>query len=246
VTGKYYRLLHRLEGFGKLRDEERQGLIDAVARERQFAAREDLIQQRKHSEGVHIILSGFACRYKLLPDGRRQILGFLLPGDLCDMRGFLLRRMDHSIGALTQVSTALIPSEALHGLLSRFPGFAHTLWCSTVIEDSVTREWIVNVGTRSAFERVAHLFCELFWRLEAIGMTRDNECDLPITQVELGDTLALSSVHVNRTVMDMRRTGLVRLHSGRLELLDREALRSAAGFDPGYLHLDGCNPLADD
>jgi hypothetical protein len=97
------------------------------------------------------------------------------------------------------------------------------------------------VGYRSALQRVAHLFCEVFWRLEAVGLTRDNLCQLPLTQIELGDTLALSSVHVNRTLMYMRRANLVRLHRGQLEILDRSGLTAAAGFDPNYLHLEGGN-----
>jgi CRP-like cAMP-binding protein len=244
VRRKYDRLLRKLELFGKLTDEDKHALISAVSHERHFSPREDIIQQRRGCEGVHLILGGFACRYKLQADGRRQILGFLLPGDICDIRACLLHHMDHSICALNTVTTALIPSEPMLGLLGRSPRLARTLWCSTIMEDSITREWIINVGHRTAFERAAHLFCEMFWRLESLGMTRGNECDLPITQIELGETLALSSVHVNRTVMDMRRANLVRLHGGLLELLDRDALQSAGGFDPGYLHLEGAHPLA--
>jgi CRP-like cAMP-binding protein len=212
--------------------------------ERHFAPGEDLIHERKQTEGVFVIAEGFACRYKLLKDGRRQIVGFLLPGDMCDLRVFLLKRMDHSIAALSAVSAALIPPESALDLLDRFPRLTRALWWTTAVEDSITREWVVNVGYRTAFERVAHLFCEIFWRLEAVGLAHDNKCPLPLTQIELGDTLALSSVHVNRTLMHMRREELVRLHRGQLELLNRKALEQAAGFDPNYLHLEGGNPGA--
>jgi CRP-like cAMP-binding protein len=193
---------------------------------------------------VFVILSGVACRYKLLPDGRRQIVGFLLPGDMCDLRVFLLRRMDHSICALGQVEAALIPPDAVVSLIETYPRMSRALWWTTIVEDSMTREWVVNVGYRTAFERVAHLFCEVFWRLEAVGLVRGNQCELPLTQIELGDTLALSSVHVNRTLKQMRRDNLVKFQGGELELLDRQALQAAAGFDPGYLHLEGGNPMA--
>ena len=113
------------------------------------------------------------------------------------------------------------------------------LWWSTLVEEAITHEWIVNVGHRTAFERMAHLFCEIFARLQVVGLTHENRCELPLTQTELADTLALSAVHVNRTLMDMRRAQLVTFHARQLVIHDREALQSVAGFDPGYLHLEG-------
>lgn len=238
------RLLRKLERFCSISEEEQRALLGAISAERTFAPGADLIHEHRPTEGVFVIVDGFACRYKLLPSGRRQIIGFLLPGDMCDLRVFLLRRMDHSIAALGPVSALLIPPDAALDLLESSTRLTRALWWTTVVEDSITREWIVNVGYRSAFERVAHLFCEIFWRLESVGLTRDNQCHLPLTQIELGDTLALSSVHINRTLMGMRRAHLVNLHRGHLELLNRPALERAAGFDPTYLHLDGANTLA--
>jgi CRP-like cAMP-binding protein len=237
-------LLRKLERFSPLGEEERRALTDSMSEPRQFAAREDLIHEHRPTEGVFVILDGFACRYKLLPNGRRQIVGFLLPGDMCDLRVFLLKRMDHSICALSTVSASLIAPDAAMGLLDQFPRLTRALWWTTIVEDSITREWVVNVGYRTALERVAHLFCEVFYRLEAVGLTRNNQCGLPLTQIELGDTLALSSVHVNRTLMYMRRQNLVQLHRGQLELLNRRGLELAAGFDPTYLHLEGGNTAA--
>jgi CRP-like cAMP-binding protein len=238
------RLLRKLERFSPISEDEQQALLAAISAERVFAPGEDVIHEHRPTEGVFIIVEGFACRYKLLPNGRRQIIGFLLPGDMCDLRVCLLRRMDHSIAALGPVSTLLIPPDAALELLENSTQLTRALWWSTVVEDSITREWIVNVGYRSAFERVAHLFCEIFWRLESVGLARDNQCHLPLTQIELGDTLALSSVHINRTLMGMRRANLVNLQRGHLELLNRPALERAAGFDPSYLHLEGGNPMA--
>jgi len=142
------------------------------------------------------------------------------------------------VGALGAVTASLIRHDVAMELLDRFPRLARALWWTTVVEDSITREWVVNVGHRTAFERVAHLLCEVFSRLEAVGLADGNKCELPLTQMELGDTLALSSVHVNRTLMYMRRSNLLRLQGGLLELIDRPALEAAAGFDPAYLHLD--------
>jgi len=236
------RLLRKLGKFCPVSEAEKLALAASMSLDRRFHPGENLVRERKPSEGVFVIVNGFACRYKLLPDGRRQIVGVLLPGDLCDLRAILLKHMDHSISALSTVEAAMITPDAVTELLDEFPRLTRALWWTTAVDDAITREWVVNVGYRTAFERVAHLFCEIFWRLEAVGLVRDNQCRLPLTQTELGDTLALSSVHVNRTLMYMRRANLVTLQRGQLELLDRPALEAAAGFDAHYLHLDGCNP----
>jgi CRP-like cAMP-binding protein len=233
------RLIRKLENFAPLPEEERRALLDATSTIRRYAAHEDLIQEGAPTDGVKIILDGLACRYKVLPDGRRQIVAYFVPGDMCDLRVFLLKRMDHSIGTLCPVEAALLPQESLLELTERYPRLTRALWWSTLVEEAITREWIVNVGYRTAFERMAHLFCEIFLRLQAVGLTDENRCDLPLTQTELADTLALSAVHVNRTLMDMRRAHLVTFQGGQLIIHDRQALQSVAGFDPNYLHLDG-------
>jgi CRP-like cAMP-binding protein len=234
-------LLRRLERFAPLFHNEREALVSSMTNGRRFSAHEDLVREGKATEGVYVIIEGLGCRYKMLPDGRRQIVGYLLPGDICDLRVFLLKRMDHSIAALSSLEVALMPGEAVLRIIDSYPRLARALWWTSLVEESITREWVVNVGHRTAFERVAHLFCEIFWRLEAVGMTDDNRCPLPVTQTELADTLALSTVHVNRTLMYMRRAHLVSFQNGQLVLIDRKALEAAAGFDPSYLHLDGGN-----
>jgi CRP-like cAMP-binding protein len=125
------------------------------------------------------------------------------------------------------------------------PRVARALWWASFVEESIAREWIINVGYRSAFERLAHLFCELYYRLEAVGLAREMACELPIRQSEIADTLALSAVHVNRTLMELRRSGLLSLNNRRLVIHDMPRLQMAAGFDPVYLHLNGGDsPLA--
>jgi CRP-like cAMP-binding protein len=233
------RLIRKLENFAPLSEEEKGALITASGTTRRYGAHEDLIREGAPADGVKIILEGFACRYKVLPDGRRQIVAYFVPGDMCDLRTFLLKRMDHSIGTLCPVEAALLPQERVLELTERYPGLMRALWWSTLVEEAITREWIVNVGNRTAFERMAHLFCEIFLRLEVVGLTQEDRCDLPLTQTELADTLALSAVHVNRTLMDMRRAHLVTFQARQLIIHDRQALESVAGFDPNYLHLDG-------
>lgn len=231
------RLTRRLERFGALGPEERVALATLLTGDRAFAPREDIIAERRAGDTLYLIVEGFACRSRLLPDGRRQILGLLLPGDLCDLRLLLLGRIDHSISALNMVRASLLPLAPLHAALEQHPRLARALWCDTAAEGAIAHEWMMNVGFRTAFERVAHLLCEVYWRLEAVGLASDNHCRLPLTQTELGDAVALSAVHINRTLMSMRRSGLVSLQGGTLVLHDRKALQNAAGFDPGYLYL---------
>ena len=233
------RLIRKLEHAALLGPDEKRALEDACSTVQRFAAHEHLVKEGDPTQGVSLILDGYACRYKLLSDGRRQIVGYFLPGDMCDLRICILKRMDYSIGTLSAVKAALLTRESVLSLLDSFPRLTRAFWWSTLVEESITREWVVNVGHRTAFERTAHLFCEVFARLQAVGLTNENSCDLPVTQTELADALALSAVHVNRVLMEMRHTGLITFRTQRLTIHDHDALKSAAGFNPAYLHLDG-------
>ncbi len=231
-------LINKLECLAPLPEQEKSALLSATSPPRRYEAHIDLMQEGAPPDGVRIILDGLACRYKVLPDGRRQILAYFLAGDMCDARVFLMQGMEHSIGTLSPVEASVLPQEALLELTDRYPRLARAFWWSTLVEEAIAREWIVNVGHRTAFERMAHLFCELFERLRFLGLTQENRCELPLTQTDLADTLALSAVHVNRTLMDMRRARLVTFHARQLIIHDYPALQSVAGFDPAYLHLD--------
>jgi CRP-like cAMP-binding protein len=160
----------------------------------------DLISEGDRALGVLPDLEGFACRYKLLSDGRRQIMSFQIPGDLCDLPSLFLPVMDHSIGTLTASKVAWIPHEAVLRLLETYPRINQAFWRDSLIDAAIFREWVVNVGQRSAYERAAHLMCEIFIRFKALGLTNGKSFDLPITQAELADALGLSTVHVNRTL----------------------------------------------
>jgi CRP-like cAMP-binding protein len=232
------RWIRKLENFTPLTAQEKASVEACVTSVRQFSSHADLFKEGEPPDGVNLILDGFACRYKLLRDGRRQIVAYLIPGDTCDVRVFLLKRMDHSIGTLGPVQAALMSRQALTDLTERFPKLTRALWWSTLVEEAVTREWVVNVGNRTAFERVAHLFCEMYTRLQSVSLASSGACEFPITQHEIGETVALSAVHVNRTIMELRRTGLVTFQSRRLIIHDFAALANAAGFDTNYLHLD--------
>lgn len=231
-------LLRKLANFTALSAEEESALQECCGDVRVFAQGEDMIAQGDRTGGVRLLLDGFACRYKVLEDGRRQIVAYFVPGDLCDLRVFILKRMDHSIGALTASRVAILAPDAILGLTSRFPNLTRALWWSTLVEEAIAREWIVNVGQRNARERMGHLFLELLFRFRAVGLSEGNSCTLPLTQVELAETLGLSSVHVNRTLQELRRQKLITLEGGTLTIEDVDKLMEVTLFNPDYLHLD--------
>jgi CRP-like cAMP-binding protein len=232
-------LIRRLEMFVDLSEEEKRALHDATGSIRSFGSHEDLIREGDQSSGVQVVISGFACRHKMLPDGRRQIIGYFLPGDMCDARVFILKRMDHTISTLSPTTICVLPRDAILDLTSRYPRITRAFWWNTLVEEAIVRQWLVNIGQRTALERVAHLFCEIYVRLQVVGLATAAGCELPVTQSELADTVALSTVHVNRTLKELRRVGLVSMSSKSLLIHDLPGLRALAMFDPGYLHLEG-------
>jgi len=231
-------LVRKLENFTTLSDDDKLALDRVISQVRVYRAREDIIREGDCPEAVLLLLEGYACRYKTLEDGRRQIMAHFLPGDLCDINVFILRKMDHSIATLAPATVALIPRDTMLDLMTQHPRITQALWWSTLVDEATLREWVVNLGQRSAYERTAHLLCELFFRLRAVGLTNGNSCTLPITQGELGDTLGLTIVHTNRMLQDLRRDGLVELRGKHLTILDLDTLEKVALFSPNYLHLE--------
>ncbi len=231
-------LLRKLANFTELSEEEIKAVEDSCMDVREVGAREDVISQGDRTGGVKLLLEGFACRYKTLEDGRRQIVAYFVPGDLCDLRVFILKRMDHSIGAIPPSKVATLAPDNVLKLMHNYPALTRALWWSTLVEEAIAREWIVNVGQRNALERMAHLFCELLYRFRAVGLNQGLSCTLPLTQVELAETLGLSSVHVNRTLQELRRQKLITLDGGTLTIQNLEALEELSFFNPDYLHQD--------
>jgi CRP-like cAMP-binding protein len=214
--------------------------LEAMARKtvREVSARRDLIREGEKPRGVILILEGWACAYKHLPDGRRQITSFLVPGDLCDANAFLLDEMDHSIGAVTAARYGEIEARDFSRLIEESPDFSRALWRHELTLAAINREWVVNVGQRNAYERLAHLFCELVAKLEAAGLAQADGCEFPLTQADLADAVGLTSVHVNRTLRALRNDGLIELRGRKLIVRDLAGLRRAGHFNPNYLHLE--------
>ena len=219
---------------------DRETLQAASSRRRRVAAKTTIISQGDPPSDVHLILDGFACRSKILGDGARQIMALLLPGDFCDLHVAILGAMDHDIVALSACTVVDIPRREVLALVEASPAITRALWWSTLVDEGVLREWLANMGRRSAEERLAHLFCELRARLRVVGLADDRGFDLPLTQEELADALGLSPVHLNRVLQILRRDGYVSWQGRRLEIPDFERLTDMAGFDPSYLHLTRC------
>ncbi|WP_336487533.1 Crp/Fnr family transcriptional regulator [Methylobacterium nigriterrae] len=230
-------LARKLGNYVELSAAERDALKELGRQQRHHGAREHLSLENGLSRSVPLILEGNACRYKILPDGRRQILTLFIPGDLCGRCLPDLDLGDESVVTLTSATVAIIPRQAFAALIDEHPRLFRALAYNALVEEAVHREWIVNIGQRTGYERIAHLFCELFVRLSAVGLTQGNRCELPLTQGELADALGLSAVHINRTVQQLRSDGLICLRGRELTILDLPALQSAAMFDGHYLHL---------
>lgn len=231
-------LFLKLQSYTRLSSEDRAALAAlgrAPAQEAQ--PRRDMIREGDEPKSVRLMLSGWACRYKGLPDGRRQIVGYFIPGDFCDLNVYILREMDHSIGAITRVTYAQIAPIEIDRIMQERPRIAQAMLWHELVNASIQREWLLNIGQRSAYERIAHLLIEMFVRLQGVGLTQGQSCDFPITQADIGESTGLTSVHVNRTLQELRSDGLIELANKRLTILQFEKLRRVAMFNPNYLHL---------
>ena len=226
----------KLDNYARLSPEHRLEIEALTAHPLQIPAHESIIQDGDNPHVVNVVLGGWACRYKILPDGRRQIIALFLPGDMCDPYVFLLGAMHQPLAAITPVSLAKVPPHAIRAMTASGPVLAEALWAQTMIAVEIQREWTVNLGRRTAQERLAHLFCEVSSRLVAVGLSNGSECDMPLTQGDLADVTGLSTVHVNRSMQFLRTSGFIELRSKRLTIHDHQGLMDFAMFDPAYLH----------
>lgn len=184
-----------------------------------------------------LVLNGFLCSYRDFPNGARQITALYLPGDFVDLASYTLKRTDQDVLALTNCTLAVAPHDAIGQALERNPGLAALLWRLTNIDGNINREWELSLGQRNALERTAHLFCELQTRLEIVGLAAQFNFALPFTQVELSQCLAISPVHTNRVLRELRERNLLRFSRRAVQIDNLPALRNLAEFDPAYLHV---------
>jgi CRP-like cAMP-binding protein len=230
-------LVQNLTVRDRLPTEERRLLERVAVRVREVARDQDIVHDGQRTTESSLLLDGIAARYKVLGGGRRQISALHIAGDFVDLHSFLLKVMDHGVVALTACTVAGVPHETLREITETSPHLTRMLWLSTLIDGSIHREWITNTGRRAALERTAHLICELYKRLEAIGRTDGWSFRFPLTQAELGDALGLSLVHVNRVVQALRSQSLVSWEGRIMTILDWKRLCELAEFDSTYLYL---------
>ena len=229
-------LIRKFERLSPLDPEDKALLALATDRPYAVGPHQDIIREGEAPDNVHLIVSGMAYRQKITARGGRQIIAYLLPGDFCDLHVFILDQMDHTITTLSECQVVDIPRHTILRLTER-PAIARALWWATLVDEGTLREALVNIGQRRAEERMAHFLCEMMVRLDAVGLVADNTFDLPVTQHDLGNTLGLSTVHVNRTLQKLRSRDLITIERRSVTVLDSAALKELCGFNPNYLHL---------
>jgi CRP-like cAMP-binding protein len=229
-------LIRKLRNFGPLSDQDKHILSNLIVDTQDVPAREDIVREGDRPTHSCVLLEGFACRYKMTADGQRQILAFQFPGDISDLYSFVLKVMDHSIGALTDCHLGIIPHAKLQDITANHPHLTRLLWRDTLADSSKFREWMVGIGRRSAQARVAHLLCEILIRCKAVGLCEGYSYKLPVTQSDLADCLGMSLVHINRILQRLRAEGLITLADGTVTIEDWLRLSELAGFDASYMH----------
>ena len=228
--------IEKLSGMCSLSTGEIAAIKAATARTRTYRAKQDLIREGDEPGPVFIILEGWACRYKILPGGTRQIMAFLMPGDACDLHMNMLTAMDHGIQAVTSAQVATISRVEMDRMMLDHPAIGRAMYIAQLIDEGTMRAWIVSMGRRSSIERVAHLICELYLRMRNIGRSPGGNFALPLSQIVLADALGMTPVHINRVLRELREAGAMALKRGNLEIIDPVKLVQIAGFDENYLH----------
>jgi len=229
-----------LQQFMRLENDEIAALGSLASHTKLHDAGHILIHEGGTTDYVYLLVEGTASRYKLLPGGERQILGFLIPGDICDVQ-FITHRPDHSVALLSRAKIAKIPSRKMTEFLIHYPRIEWALSRAALLDIAILRQWLLNIGQRDACERLSHLFCEMKCRLSKIGKVEsDGSFDMPVNQSALADCTGLSIVHINRTLQRLRNDGLIELRRRRLTILDPERLATLAGFSDDYLQVKPC------
>lgn len=231
------RWLMQLMSIAHLSDAEKRALLDVPMIGREYPRGSDLVPEGVRASESCLILDGFACRYKVLLEGKRQILSFHPPGDIPDLQSLHLKTMDHSVGALTRTRAAFIAHADIAALIDRHPRLGSIFWRVTLIDAAIFREWMVGLGRQDATSRLARLLCEMAVRLKAVGLVSNHTFVLPLTQQDLGDAAGMSTVHVNRVLRDLRQAELVEMRASEVVVRDWRGLRGVAEFNPAYLHL---------
>ena len=230
-------LIRKLQALHSLSEEEQKAMLAAISHTRVVERGHDIAADGSTPSHSTVILSGVACRYKMLKGGRRQILVFQFPGDVTDLYSYVLKKLDHGISAVTRCELGHIPHPSIRKLCETYPNLAYTLWRDSLVDTAILNMNIVNAGRRSAPERIGHLICEQYIRMKAVGLAETGKpVKFHITQTDIADATGLSLVHVNKTLQALKAQNLIGRDPLMIEILDWEGLKNMAGFDPTYLH----------
>jgi CRP-like cAMP-binding protein len=231
-------MVRRLERRTPLSPGDRQTLLTLPHTVRRLAVNGHVIRDGDAPEYCALLLSGFAFRYKLTGEGARQIISLHIAAEFLDLQNSFLGVADNSVQTLTECEVALIPITVMQDLALSNSSIGRALWIDTLIDASIFREWVVNVGRRDSRARVAHILCEFSLRLEAAGMAKNHHYELPMTQEQLADAVGLTSVHVNRVLRQLEEERLIDRNRRAITISDWARLRDAGDFNERYLHHD--------
>jgi len=232
------RLIQKLQLRDRVAEDEKAALRSLSVQERVYADGDVIVHFGDRATSSNLLLEGFVCRYRDMNDGSRQIVAIHIPGDFVDLQSFLLKIMDHGIMALGPCRIAIVPHERLVHVTQEYPHLTRLLWFSTLIDAATHREWTMRLGALPARPRMAHLFCELYTRLEIVGLARRGRFTIPLSQRQLSEALGLSLVHTNRVLSKLRSDRLVSFSNPVGQIHDWKAVSELAEFDPTYLHLE--------
>lgn len=231
-------LVNKLNFWAEFDAADKQAILNLPHTPKTIERQGYIVRERDRTTHSCLMLSGFAIRHKIVADGARQIVAVHMKGDMVDLQNSFLGVADHSVQVLTTSEVAFIPREAVKKLAFQHPRVGMAMWYDTLVDGSIFREWIANVGRRDAQCRVAHLLCELSLRMKVAGLGEETEYELPMTQEQLADTTGLTAVHVNRTLKALEAKGLIERSSRRTVMIgDWNKLAEVGDFDSNYLHL---------
>ena len=231
-------MLRRLNRRAPLGEADRNALLALPHTVRKLPPGGHIIRDGDRPDSCGLLLSGFAHRYKITGQGGRQIISIHMAGEFVDLQNSFLGVSDHSVQTLTDAEVAFIPQAAIQNLAVTNPSVGKALWIDTLIDASIFREWVVNVGRRDSRARVAHLLCEFSLRLAAAGLAENHRYELPMTQEQLADAVGLTSVHVNRVLRQLGEEGLISRDRRSVVIEDWQRLRDVGDFNERYLHHD--------
>jgi len=229
----------KLGAFVALSDEELSTLDALHARRRSFAVGHNMMHEGQTNQSAYILASGWVCSYKLLSDGKRQIVDFQIPGDFLGLRSVLFRTADHNIEPVTKVEASEVLASDLLDAFRHTPRLASAVLWAASRDEAMVVEHLIGIGRRDARERTAHFLLELGARLKLVGLGSASGYECPLSQYMLADTLGLSAVHINRVLRELREAGLVTFQNGKVTFHDFAGLVSLADFDKAYLDHDG-------